>query len=56
MDRMRGLPLITCPRQYFDLYDTLAELSFDDKEIPFIISNTAIFRSFTSSVCIQPEP
>lgn len=55
LDWLRGLPLITCPRQYFDFYDALVESSFNDKEIPFIISQTAIFRSLTSSSCSKPE-
>ncbi len=55
LDWLRGLPLITCPRQYFDFYDALAEQSFAEEEIPFIISKTAHFSSLTSPRCVQPS-
>ncbi len=56
VDDFTGLPLITCPRQYFKYYDALVERSLKEEEIPFIISKTAHFSSLTSSSCSNHVP
>jgi len=54
VDSRTGQVLITCPKQYFDFYDELLEWDFDSEEIPFIIANTAKFKSLTSTSCMKP--
>lgn len=49
-----GQVLITCPQQYFAYYDELLEWAVDSEEIPFVIANTAKFKSLTSPECIKP--
>lgn len=46
---------ISCPEQYFNYFDELIEWNFSSEEIPFVISQTAKFKSLTSSNCIQPN-
>jgi hypothetical protein len=48
-----GQVLITCPQQYFAYFDELLEWEFDSEEIPFVIANTAKFKSLTSPGCIE---